>query len=166
MQLFRAVRLKYLQLLRIKDTPHRVALGLAIGIAAGCLPCMGVQSFLALPLAFLIRANKIASLIGVWWTNPITFIPIYYSEYVIGTLFSDYSVLNYSDFYHKTSQLRNLEDVTNLGLEILMPMTIGSLIAAAVIGPLSFFFFRNLLLKRRERKLRKRKMNAKYKKDQ
>ena len=45
-------------------------------------------------------------------------------------------------------------------------MTIGSLIAAAVIGPLSFFFFRNLLLKRRERKLRKRKMNAKYKKDQ
>ena len=163
MKLFRAVRLKYFQLLRIKDTPHRVALGLAIGIAAGCLPCMGVQSFLALPVAFFIGANKIASLIGVWWTNPITFIPIYYSEYVIGTVFSDYTVLNYSDFYQKTSQLRNLEDVTNLGLEILMPMTIGSLIAAAVLGPLSFFFFRNLLVKRRERRKKKRKMNAKYK---
>ena len=163
MKLFRAVRLKYLQLLRIKDTPHRVALGLATGIAAGCLPCMGVQSLLALPVAFMIRANKIASLIGVWWTNPITFIPIYYSEYVIGTMFSDYSVLNYSEFYQKTSQLRNLEDVTNLGLEILMPMTIGSLIAAAVIGPLAFLFFRDLLERRRDRRLRKRKMNAKFK---
>ena len=163
MKLFRAVRLKYLQLLRIKDTPHRVALGLAIGVAAGCLPCMGFQSFLALPVAFIIHANKIASLIGVWWTNPITFIPIYYSEYVIGTLLSDYSALNYSEFYQKISQLNNLEDVRNLGLEILIPMTIGSLITAIVLGPVSFFFFRDLLQRRRNRRLKKRKMNARFK---
>ncbi len=163
MKLFRAIRLKYLQLLRIKDTPHRVALGLSIGIAAGCLPCMGVQSLLALPVAFLIGANKIASLIGVWWTNPITFIPIYYTEYVVGTVFSNYSVLNYAEFYDKTSQLRNLDDVTSLGLEILMPMTLGSLIVATILGPVAFFFFRSLLEKRRDRRLRRRKMNAKFK---
>ena len=44
-----------------------------------------------------------------------------------------------------------------------MPMTIGSLIAATVIGPLAFLFFRDLLEKRRDRRLKKRKMNAKFK---
>lgn len=160
---FRAIKLRYLQLLRIKDTPSRVALGLAIGVAAGCLPCMGVQSLIALPLAFLMRANKISSLIGVWWTNPVTFIPIYYTEYVIGTIFSSYSTLSYADFYAKTVQLKNLEDVTNLGFEILTPMTLGSLVVAAVLGPLTFLVCRSYLQKRREKRKQKRRERAPFK---
>ena len=124
---------------------------------------MGVQSFLALPVAFILRANKMASLIGVWWTNPITFIPIYYTEYLVGTALSNYTALSYTEFYEKTSQIRNMEDVASLGLEFIMPMAIGSIIVAGLLGPISFFFFKSLLQKRRERRLRKRKMNAKFK---
>ena len=161
--IFRAVKYRYLQLLRIKDTPSRVALGFALGVAAGCLPCMGVQSLIALPLAFLVRANKISSLIGVWWTNPLTFVPIYYTEYVIGTLFSSYPLLNYKAFYSKVIDLKNLDDVANLGIDILMPMTLGSLVMAAILGPITFFVCRYALEKRRERRKKKRLRKAKLK---
>lgn len=161
--IIRAVKYRYLQLLRIKDTPSRVALGFALGVGAGCLPCMGVQSLIALPLAFLIGANKIASLIGVWWTNPITFVPIYYTEYVIGTLFSSYPLLNYEDFYVKVFQLKNLDDVASLGVDILAPMTLGSLVLAAILGPITFFVCRYALEKRRERRLRKKLKRAQSK---
>lgn len=161
--IFRAVKYRYLQLLRIKDTPSRVALGFALGVAAGCLPCMGVQSLIALPLAFLVRANKISSLIGVWWTNPLTFVPIYYTEYVIGTLLSSYPLLNYKAFYAKVIDLKNLDDVANLGIDILVPMSVGSLVMAAILGPITYFVCRYALEKRRERRKKKRLRKAKLK---
>lgn len=70
--------------LHIDDTPHRIALGIALGLFIAWTPLIGLHIFLALILAFLLRANKFTAITFVWVSNPLTFIPIYYPNYLFG----------------------------------------------------------------------------------
>lgn len=58
---------------RLPDTPHRIALGLACGVLASFTPFFGFHFILAAALAFVIRANILASAIGTFVGNPATF---------------------------------------------------------------------------------------------
>jgi len=58
---------------RLPDSPHRIALGLAIGVFACFTPFFGAHLLLAAGLAKLLRANIVASLIGTFFGNPLTF---------------------------------------------------------------------------------------------
>jgi uncharacterized protein (DUF2062 family) len=57
---------------RLPDSPHRIALGFAIGVLACFTPFFGAHLLLAAGLAKLARANIIASLIGTFVANPLT----------------------------------------------------------------------------------------------
>lgn len=58
---------------RIPDTPHRIALGFACGVFAVFSPFFGLHFFYAALLAWIVRGNVLASLIGTFFGNPITF---------------------------------------------------------------------------------------------
>jgi uncharacterized protein (DUF2062 family) len=58
---------------RLPDTPHRIALGFSCGVFASFTPFFGVHFFLAAGLAWVVRGNVIASLIGTFAGNPLTF---------------------------------------------------------------------------------------------
>jgi uncharacterized protein (DUF2062 family) len=58
---------------RLPDSPHRIALGFAIGVLASFTPFFGAHLLVAAGLAKLARANIIASLIGTFVGNPLTF---------------------------------------------------------------------------------------------
>lgn len=58
---------------RIPDTPHRIALGFAIGAFVSFSPLFGVHLLYAVALAWVLRANVLASLIGTLVGNPLTF---------------------------------------------------------------------------------------------
>lgn len=58
---------------RLPDSPHRIALGFAIGVFACFSPFFGAHLLLAAGLAKLLRANIVASLIGTFVGNPLTF---------------------------------------------------------------------------------------------
>lgn len=70
--------------LHADDPPHKLALGVAIGVFVTFTPTVGLQMGLTLFLAWLLRANKVVGLPFVWITNPATFVPIYYPCYVLG----------------------------------------------------------------------------------
>lgn len=57
---------------RLPDTPHRIALGLAIGVFVSFTPFFGVHVAAALAIAWVLRANVVASLIGTFAGNPVT----------------------------------------------------------------------------------------------
>ena len=57
----------YIKLINAEDTPHRIALGFAIGIFYGLIPFVGV--IFTLLTAFVLRANKISALVGCFVTN-------------------------------------------------------------------------------------------------
>lgn len=60
-----------------------VCRGLAVGMFWGCMP-MPFQMVPALLCCLLLRANMVLALVCVWLSNPFTYLPIFYVEYLIG----------------------------------------------------------------------------------
>lgn len=61
------------RILRLPDSPHRIALGFACGIFVCFLPFFGLHVILACILALVLRGNVLAALIGTFFGNPVTF---------------------------------------------------------------------------------------------
>jgi len=74
------------KLVRVDDSPKRIARGLAIGVFWGILPTFGLAILFALPTAILLRANKFSTILGLFVANPFTTPFIYAFEYKIGQL--------------------------------------------------------------------------------
>lgn len=58
---------------RLPDSPHRISLGFACGALASFTPFFGFHFFVAAGIAWVLRANVLASLFGTIVGNPITF---------------------------------------------------------------------------------------------
>ncbi|WP_424928448.1 DUF2062 domain-containing protein [Amaricoccus tamworthensis] len=58
---------------RLPDTPHRIAVGLACGTFVSFTPLFGLHFFLSMGLARLLGGNILASLLGTFFGNPLTF---------------------------------------------------------------------------------------------
>jgi len=74
----------FYQLLHADDPPHRVALGVAIGMFVAFTPTVGFQMVLVIFFAWILRANRAAGLPVVWISNPATMLPIFYGTYWVG----------------------------------------------------------------------------------
>ena len=77
----------FLNLKRMKGSPHEIALGLACGIAISFTPFLGLHALLAITFAWVLRGSMAAALIGTLFGNPWTFPFIWYLSYEIGKLF-------------------------------------------------------------------------------
>lgn len=77
----------YERFLKIRGSPHEIALGFAVGVFVGCLPYLGLQTLMALLLAAGLKGNKIAAVIGIWISNPITAPFLYGLTYYVGVYF-------------------------------------------------------------------------------
>lgn len=58
---------------RLPDSPTRIALGVACGVYTSFTPFFGFHFVVAASLAWLCRANVVASAIGTFFGNPLTF---------------------------------------------------------------------------------------------
>ena len=77
-------RFIYHNLLHADDPPHRLALGMAVGIFVAITPTVGIQMVLAAAISWILRANKFVSVAVVWLSNPATIIPMYWYCYRLG----------------------------------------------------------------------------------
>lgn len=59
------LRTKSRQLLQLKDKPHAIAIGTAVGIFFGFIPLLGLKTLLALGVVRLLRGNLVAAAISV-----------------------------------------------------------------------------------------------------
>ena len=89
------LRFLKLHVLHTDDSPHRIALGAALGLFVAFSPLFGFHMLLVLALCFALRANKLVAIIFVWVSNPFTIVPIYYPSYLLGR-----AVLNF--FHYST----------------------------------------------------------------
>ena len=64
------------RLRRLPGTPEEIARGVAIGVFTSFTPFFGLHFFVAWVLALVLRANVLASLLGTFFGNPLTYIPI------------------------------------------------------------------------------------------
>jgi uncharacterized protein len=74
------------KMLHADDTPHRIALGVALGVFIGMTPIVGFQMIIAVAVAAMLRANKAVCVPMVWITNPVTIVPIYAGCFALGSM--------------------------------------------------------------------------------
>lgn len=94
----------YQHLLHADDSPHRIALGVALGLFIGFTPTMGAQMVIAIALAALMRANKAACVPMVWVTNPFTFVPVYGFCWWLGSLMLGGNAATRADVLERLNQ--------------------------------------------------------------
>lgn len=145
-------------ILRINDSPQAIAGGVALGILVGFTPTVGIQMIIAVFLGTLLRVNRIAAGAMVWISNPLTFVPMYYCDYRLGTLFLGRKVLTYGQFKsllpaHANGILDGLARMLNIGLEIAVPLWIGSIICGLIFSIPSYFFILYLVKRYQEIKI-------------
>jgi uncharacterized protein (DUF2062 family) len=61
------------------------ARGLAAGVFCGCFPFFGLQTVLGIALASLVKGNHLLAAAGTWISNPLTYVPLYWFNYQLGS---------------------------------------------------------------------------------
>ena len=61
---------------RLPDTPEKIARGIAAGVFTTFTPFYGLHFVIAATIAWVIRGNILAALLGTFFGNPLTYVPI------------------------------------------------------------------------------------------
>jgi len=72
------------RLMRLHATPHEIALGCAAGVFAAFTPFLGLQILLAVAIAFVLRVNVPAAVLGTFAGNPLSWPAIWAASYLTG----------------------------------------------------------------------------------
>ena len=72
------------RILRLTASPHAVAAGVAAGVFASFTPFIGFHFLIAFLLAYLVAGNLLASALGTFFGNPLSFPIIWASTYATG----------------------------------------------------------------------------------
>ena len=183
----RAIEYVGIRLKRIPDTPHKISLGMSCGIFASFTPLFGLHFLIAGLLSYVLRANVLASLIGTFIGNPITFpiITVFnlkLGEWILGSSeyssddggkifegFLDFIFLIYKSLFTDGSIGENSVPRMNEFFNgVFIPYSLGGFIFGIIIAIISYFLLRplvstyqkkrdNLKAKRLKKKLLRRK---------
>jgi uncharacterized protein (DUF2062 family) len=154
------------RLLTINDTPRAIALGTSIGLFLALTPTVGIQVLLALVICTIVRANRLAAVALVFVSNPVTMLPIYWVDYVLGCWVSGIAPIDHATFdanwavvWQRVSDAGMIEGVME-GARVLLgdigrPMMIGgSLLGAILALPLYPITRRGVIAHRKRREAR------------
>jgi uncharacterized protein (DUF2062 family) len=140
------------RVLHVDDTPHRIALGLAIGIFVTWTPTIGLQMVITIALAALFRANKVVGVPFVWISNPFTLVPIYYPNYLVGAwlLRSPNAWDSVAAALSADGWWETLKALRDAGWNVFWPLWIGSILVGLALGTLTYFVTRYAVIRYRE----------------
>ena len=124
------------KLLQLDDTPESIALGAAVGMFIAWTPTVGIQMVVVILLALVIPMNRLAALIVIYISNPLTMIPMYYLEYLLGLQVLGDQGMNYDEFlvfFNEILEIANRETfwtatkvfLEQLGYPVLKALTVG-----------------------------------------
>ncbi|WP_336294097.1 DUF2062 domain-containing protein [Bartonella sp. CB169] len=133
------------RILRISATPHKVALGFAIGIFLACSPLFGMHIILAIFFSWIFRGNFAAAIIGTLFSNPLTFLLIVMADYKVGyfclSLFSNINEISLSQIrlLFNGLTLSNISLLFKGAWDLIMrPMILGGTLLGFIFGTLSY----------------------------
>jgi uncharacterized protein (DUF2062 family) len=136
-----AARLK-----ELPGDPHYVAKGMAIGVFVSMTPTIPFHTVIALALAFIFRASKIAAAIGVWLSNPLTIPIFYFASYRTGSLlFGDLEACN--------GVCESVTDLLKLGVEVALATIIGGVVIGLGPAAAAYFITRTIVARMESRQI-------------
>ncbi|MCX7846128.1 MAG: DUF2062 domain-containing protein [Dictyoglomaceae bacterium] len=138
----RFFRLIYLKIIRINDSPEKIAKSFAVGVFIGIFPTFGIGGVLALILAKILKLNYLASVLGTFIMNYFTS-PIFWSlSYFLGSLILE-GKINFKFIGER--------EVKYFALNYI----VGNIIIAILVSFLSYFIIKEIIVKYKEKKKRR-----------
>ena len=129
--------------LHADDPPHRLALGIAIGVFVTFTPTVGLQMMIVVFLAWLFGANKLVGLPIVWITNPATIMPIFYTCYRLGRAILGHSGVEFDWWAGLAARPEawwpRVVFYWNRFMEIAAPLWLGSMVISLILGYASYY---------------------------
>ena len=116
---------------KLDGNPHFIAMGMGAGVFACATPTLPFQTFIAIAVAFILRASKAASIIGSLIVAPL--IPVFYfGSFKIGMLF-----LNDETCIKTGSQ--SITDLLQNGLHVAGAIMTGGIIIGIIAGICAYY---------------------------
>lgn len=172
----RLIKYVSLRIKRLPGSPHKIALGFSFGVASAMTPFFGIHFLIGIFFAWLFRCSIVASIIGNFVGNPWTFPFIIFVNFEIGKyLFSSKNDISfnveavYNEFILILSSIfsvlfdGNINNFLNtfINLEFLPLIIYGSLFTCLIIGFISYFFIKNIVINYQKRKFKINLINNK-----
>jgi len=136
---FRYLKLLKYKIVRIKDFPESVAIGLAWGAAVSFTPLLGLHLIICYTGTYLMKGNLIAATVGTIVGNPWTFPFFFYISYKFGIFFYFEPLDNYE--FNINFLLNNFDD-------LFFPTLLGCLPIAILVWIITFSISKKILEKR------------------
>lgn len=155
------------RVLRLSDSSYKIARGLACGASMSFSPLVGSHFIQAGIIAYFIKGNLLASLIGTFVGNPWTFPFMWYASYLLGVwLFGLFGFENLGEMPDEMSFSVMWEMIKGDPLRLFVPWLLGGYILVIVSWPFYFLIFFYLVRagKRARRAAKERRLKRKVKK--
>ncbi len=142
----RSVNYVLLRVNRLSGSAHAIALGCAVGIFVSYTPIMGFHFLAAATLAYLVGGNLLASALGTFFGNPITFPFIWASAYkfghwILGNEVDEFRVAGLLDAF-SNGIIHALDNAYEIYIK---PMMIGGIPLGFVCGFFGYFIIRKIV---------------------
>lgn len=145
------------RLRRLPDTPEKIARGMWAGVFAAFTPFFGLHFVIAFLIAKVLRGNILAALLGTFFGNPLTYVPIAVSavqtgHFLLGrrphqgletTLGEKFSAA-WGDLWHNFVAIFTSAEMDWAGLhlfydEVFFPYMIGGIVPGVVAGTVVYY---------------------------
>lgn len=134
------------RILRLKDSPHSIAAGLAVGVAISFSPLIGTHFIQCFLICLLLRVNILASFLGTTLGNPTTFPFIWGASYALGKYILEFfGVEGAYKVPGKAMELSQLWESFDSFSHIFWPWMLGGYILALVSFFPSYFIFKYMI---------------------
>lgn len=155
-------KLKYYHLLRIEDTPRKVAWGAAIGVFIGIFPSFGLGIIISFILAWIFKFNKTAAVVGSCIMNFITSPFFWALSMFTGALIMQVDIHQLQEAHANGRILLEEMNISNLmtflsqSWYLALAYLVGNLIISTIFAVATYWLLLKSILAYRERKRRKR----------
>lgn len=128
-------KLIYNKLIKIDDSPHKIALGFGLGVFTGIMP--GIGPLIALALAYIFHANKASALIGSFFTNTWVSLLILAASVKLS---SNFFGLNLTQIYNDWRQIITKFDFSKFSAQykLIISVALGYLIISIILGLIAY----------------------------
>lgn len=122
----------YHRTVRLRGTPHAIAMGIAAGVVVSWTPLLGLHFVSAFAIAFLFGGNFFAAALGTAFGNPLTFPFIWLSTWKIGSFLLGRSAEG-RDHINLAAQVKEFH-LSEIWGPLLEPMLVGAIIPGLITG--------------------------------
>ena len=141
----KSIRYFYDRFVRLHGSPEQIAWGAALGLFVAMSPTMGIQMYIAIPLAALFKISKVAAATSVWVTNPVTAPFLYGLNYMLGAKLLGYPLK--CQFISNPSW----ETFCHSSQNVIVSLVLGGAITGVILGIAGYFVVLGMVRTAREK---------------